>query len=282
MPGLPTLKPETTTLQTLRKHWIFLLVRVQSEPLAASFAAPLVAFGPQWDTVAKQATTLSDALYQARASAIFAGDVLNQLAAQVSAAIHEGKKADVSLPLHQLYFGSSTVSQTERPSLGTQLSSMRPWPGLLAIATQPELLALAPLVTEGVAVADVVETHREAAQSNEDKFELDGELRQLFDDYNALAATTFEGLKAIVHDQPELKLGGDWAESFFLHESRAQVATTLAQATAEVKKLQDDLAAAQQRLVELKAKQTAAEAAEAAAQAAVVPRLTSEGASSGT
>jgi DNA repair exonuclease SbcCD ATPase subunit len=127
-------------------------------------------------------------------------------------------------------------------------------------------------VAEGVAAADVAETHRKAAQANEDQFELDGELRQLFDAYNALAATAFGGLKTIVHDKPELKLGGEWAESFFLHESRPQVVMTVAQATADVKRLEDELAAAQQRLVELKAKQAAAEAAEAAeaaAQAAV-------------
>jgi hypothetical protein len=31
----------------------------------------------------------------------------------------------------------------------------------------------------------------------------------------------------VVHDQQELKLGGNWAESFFLHESRPQGTTTV-------------------------------------------------------
>ena len=72
--------------------------------------------------MAKQATTLSDAALQARVNAIAADDVLNRLSDKVSAAIHEGKKADVSLPLHQLYYGSSTPSEAKRPILGAQLS----------------------------------------------------------------------------------------------------------------------------------------------------------------
>lgn len=85
-------------------------------------------------------------------------------------------------------------------------------------------------------------------------------MKQLFDAYSALAATTFGGLKAIVHDHPELKLGSDWADSLYLHESRPQGATTAALARAEVKRITGELAVAQQRLTDLEEKQKTAEA----------------------
>lgn len=133
------------------------------------------------------------------------------------------------------------------------------WPALLAKATQPALLALAPAVAAGVTAADGAAADVKAAQIASDKFQLDGALKQLFDACNALAATTFGGLKAIVHDHPELKLGGDWADSFFLHESRPQGATTVKQAKADVIRIAGELAVAQQRLTELEEKQKTAE-----------------------
>ena len=74
------------------------------------------------------------------------------------------------------------------------------------------------------------------------------------------------------HDHPELKLGGDWADSFFLHESRPQGATTVKQAKADVIRIAGELAVAQQRLTELEEKQKTAEAealADAAAQVVI-------------
>lgn len=263
MSGIPTLKHTSTTLKDLRKHWFFLLAGIQSEPLAAAFIAPLVAFGPQWDTVDKQAVSLGDALLQSQATAVTADRVLNRLTDQVSAGIHEGKKPDLGLLLHQLYFGSAAPHEAKKPILGSQLAMMKPWPALLAKATQPALLALASAVTTGVSAADAADTKRKTAQSALDKFELDGELKQLFDTYNGLAATTFGGLKAIAHAHPELKLGQGWAESFFLHETRSEGPKTVRQAKIEVKRREKELGSAKQRLEELEQAQQAANEAKA-------------------
>jgi hypothetical protein len=176
------------------------------------------------------------------------------------------------LPRHQLYFGSLTPSEARRPVLGSQLTMMHPWPALLSAATQPALLALAPAVATGVTAADGAAATLVTAQVAVDKFQLDGALKQLFDAYNAIAATTFGGLKAIVHDHPELKRGSDWADSFYLHESRPQGATTVALAKAEVKRITGELAVAQQRLTDLEDKQKTAEA-DALATAAALARV---------
>ena len=276
MPSIKSFTPETSTLRTLRKNWVFLLVRVQSEPLAADLVADLVAFGTQWDTGEKKATSLSDALLQAKATAIFAGHTLDRLIDKASAAIHEGKKPDLSLPLHQLYFDTSAPSDVKKHTLGTRIDMLRSWPSLLAKATQPALLALAPAATTGLAAAIAAEDKVTEAQAALDKFELDGELHTLFTAYNKLADTTLSGLKAIAHAHPELHLSLAWAESFFLHEVRSKGPTTVAQATVQVKKLEAELAEAQERLAALDKKQKTKEAAEAAVAQAKIAVTTAK------
>ena len=257
MTGIPTLKPETSSVKKLRNHWIFLLVRLQSEPLAFSFIAALLALSDQIDEVARTATKLEDARLRARAAAISADNGINRLSDRVSAAIHEGKKPDLDLSLHQLYFGSLAPSVAKSGILGAQLLLMVPWPALLAKATQPALLALAPEAASEIQAALAAEAALKAAEVDHDKFVLDGELKQLFHAYNALAASTFGGLRALVHDHPELKLDAGWAESFYLHEARNPGVTTVPQAQSAVKKLTLDLAAAQAQLRELEAEQEA-------------------------
>lgn len=247
-----------------------------SVPLAAALLPPVTSFKGQLKKVAEEDVVLGDALLEARAKAFSVDLDLNGLLDQVTAAVHGGKKPDLYLPLHQLYFGGAVApSEAKRPILGTQLDVMRSWPGLLGKATQPALVALAQSVTDGVAAAESATAAVAAAQANLDKFRLDGNGRKLFDSYNALAATTFGALKTLVHDHPELKLGSDWAESFFLHETRSAVPTTVGQAEESLKKARNELAAAEQRvaaaeqrLAQMREKQAANEAAAAAASQA--------------
>ena len=266
MPGIPTLQPEDASLRTLRKHWMFLRVGVESEPLAAALVPELTAFGPRFDTVAAEAQRLGDAVLLARTKAVAADHVLNRLADQVSAAIHAGKKPDIDLSLHQLYFGRTRPSVMKRPILGTQLEVMRVWPGHLAQATQPELLALAPAVAAGVEAAEEAATRLMSALTAEDVFKLAGARRELFAVYNALAARTFGALKGIGLNN--VGLSPDWAESFFLHEGHGRETETVASVAAELSRLEKAVAAARRRLSELEAEEREAEAAKAAEVAA--------------
>lgn len=260
MPGIPTLNPKDFTLDMLRDRWLFLLVRVLAEPLAAALAPPLIAFGPQWETVDAQSRTLSDAVLQAKANTVTADNALNKVAQDASTAIHGGQQPDVTLPVHQLYFGNATPHEFRKPILGSQLASMNAWPELLAKATQPELLALAAAGDAAVSAGEAAATALQDAEANLAKFELDGALKQLFDSYNALAAKTYGGLRAIVHDQPGLNLPQSWPESFFLHESRAAAPRTIEGVKAEIEKRKAAVAELEALLVELEAKKQAAEA----------------------
>jgi hypothetical protein len=260
MPGIPTLNPKDFTLDMLRDRWLFMLVRVLAEPLSAALAPPLIAFGPQWDSVDAQSRTLSDAVLQAKANTVTADNGLNTLVLDVSSVIHGGQQPDVTLPVHQLYFGNATPYEFRKPVLGSQLASMNAWPDLLAKATQPELLALAAAGDAAVSAGEAAATALQDAEANLAKFELDGAMKQLFDSYNALAAKTYGALRAIVHDQPALNLPQSWPESFFLHESRAATAKTIEAVKVELEKRKAAVAESEALLLELETKKQAAEA----------------------
>ncbi|MFT3776045.1 MAG: hypothetical protein QM820_62670 [Minicystis sp.] len=269
MPGIITLDPIDTAMQTLREHWLFVFVRLQSDPLAAAFVTQWGAFGPKWDGVVKQEMSLLDNIFTTQAAAVGADRELNRVADRVASAIHDGKKPDVTNPLHQLFFGSVTPYEAKRPILGPQLEMQKTWPNLLAKAPKASLQALVGQAAAAVDAGTKAEDAVLAAQAEWDHFRISGERKALLDTYNALAAATYGGLKAIVHDNPDLELGTEWAESFYLHNTRSRGPTTVAQAAATVKRIEDELAEAKKTHGELVTQQQAAEEAAAAAAKAV-------------
>lgn len=202
-------------LETLRTLIAFLLARVTSEPHAAAFVAPVQALRADFRLVAAKEVDLHEAVTIAQAGAVTADGQLNAASAQVKNAIHKGKKPDLGLPLHKLYYGSASPSVFERPTLAAQLAAMRPWPSLLSTAAQPELQALVTPVSDAVNLGDVAEKALLDAGTARDAFRLGGERKTIFDKFNALCATTHGALKALVHEHPELGLDSDYPASFF-------------------------------------------------------------------
>ena len=91
---------------------------------------------------------------------------------------------------------------------------MLAWPALLSQATQPALLALAPEAS-AVHVAEKAAKTLIAAIADRDLFHDGGERKSLFDEFNAMCAAAYGGLKAFVHSHPDLDLPAGSAESFF-------------------------------------------------------------------
>lgn len=265
------------SLDDLRTLIVFLFARVSSDPLAAAFVAPVKALRGEWSLVAAKEIEVDEAVTVAQAGAVAADTQLNRASGQVKNAIHKGKKPDLGLPLHKLYFGSASPSVFERPTLAAQLDSMRAWPSLLSTAAQPELTALVTPVTDAVKVGDDAEKTVAAAVATRNNFRLGGERKKIFDQFNSLCATTHGALKALVHDHPELNLDGSYPESFFHRAptSRGQAALTLDEANSTVQSLEEQLAAAKTQRDELQSQADAhaeqlktAEGALVAAQAA--------------
>lgn len=97
---------------------------------------------------------------------------------------------------------------------------MRDWVSPLSTATEPALTALAPLLTTALKAADAaVAAGRTAAQQLTDLLEI-GDCKVLLDKANALRKATYGKLAELVHDKPEAHLPADFADQFFLQESR--------------------------------------------------------------
>lgn len=273
MAGIPTANAATESLDALRGRWTFTLARLKGDPRGAPFVAAFAGFGPTWDAADAQDMALADAVSDARAGAVLADGALDRLVDQVTAAIYGGKKVNVNLPLHQLYFGGATPSAFKRPVLGAQLAGMQKWPAKLAAAAEPALSALAPAATAAFDGATAAAKALSDALAARESFGLGGPRKKAFDAFNALCATTYGGLKTFVHNNPQLDLPAGYAESFFEHATAAGGSAanpaTLEGANALVARLEQKLGRARSLQADLQAKQTSLAAAQAAHAKAV-------------
>ena len=286
MAGILTLK-STNSLDVLRAHWRFALARLKSDTNAAPYVADFTAFGPQWSAADQKEAILDDAVTDADAAAVAANAVLDALVDRLTIAIHPGKKVNVTLPLHKLYFGSLTPSQFKRPILGAKLQKQQGWPALLAQATQPALQALAAPVTAAVTVGNAAAKALDDAITLRGSFRLGGARAKAFDAFNAICAKAYGGLKAFAHAHPELGLTPSYGASFFMGSvggthggvTLAKTATASTHAAAKAAKAQatHDVAvkaaaaktvAAQDRQHKLDAAKVAAKVAKDAVKAA--------------
>jgi hypothetical protein len=260
------------SLEVLRTLITFLLARLTSEPNAAAFVAPVKALRNDWNPVAAKEMDLEETITIAQAGAVFADRQIDAASGLVKNAIHKGKKPDLSLSLHKLYFGSDSPSVFEKPTLAAQLAAMQPWPALLASSAQPELNALVAPVTAAVKAGDAAAKALADANTARDAFRLGGERKKIFDRFNSVCATTHGALKALVHDHPELGLGSGYAESFFHRApaARAQAPLTLDDANIEVKSLEKKLEEAKKQRDDLQDKETAHTAQLEIAEAALL------------
>ena len=246
-------------LEVLRTLLIFLLARLSSDPRAAAFVAPVKALRADWNPVAAKELELEEAVVLAMATVVAADRGLDGVSGLVKIGIHKGKKVDVTLPRHKLFFGTDSPSVFERQRLSPQLIAMQSWPDFLAKSEDQDLVALVPTVTAAIKVGKAAEKALAVAVAARDAFRLGGERNKIFDRFNSLCATTYGALKALVHDHPELGLVSGYAESFFHRgpAARPEAPTTLEGAIAEVKDLEAQLATAKALRDDLQGQATA-------------------------
>jgi hypothetical protein len=267
-----TLDPAKESLDTLRARIVFSLARLLSDPNGAPYRADFQALREEWNTVNAKESSLEDFVLIARAGVVFADRVLDAFVEKVKNTIHKGKKPDLTLPLHVLFFGSLAPAVFERPILGSELNACIPWPDLLAKATHhPELQALSSEGAEVVAAGSVASAKSVTAIAERDGFRKGGERDAFFAKFNALCAKVHGGLTAMVHDHPELGLEKAYAGSFFMHTTAtgsgkpttaATAATAVTQLTmqlADAQKLHDQLVAEEAQRAEALRSQAAAE-----------------------
>ncbi len=230
-------------LDVLRMLLIFLLARVSSDPHAAAFVAPVKALRTDLNLVAANEQALEEAILLAQALVVVGDRGLDAASVLVKTAIHKGKKVDVTLPRHLLFFGNDSPSTFEKQSLSPQLTAMASWPEFLAKSGDADLVMLVPIVTAAITAGQIAEKTLADALTARDVFRFGGERTKIFDQFNSLCATTYGALKALVHDHPELGLVSGYAESFFQRGPSARPAAprTLDDAIDEVKTLEEQL-----------------------------------------
>jgi len=235
-------------LEVLRTLLIFLLARLSSDPRAAAFVAAVKALRVDWNPVAAKELELEEAVVIAMAMVVAADRGLDGVSGFVKIGIHKGKKVDVTLPRHKLFFGTDSPSVFERKRLSAQMIAMQNWPDFLAKSEDPDLVALVPPVVAAIKVGEVAEKALTDAVAARAAFQLGGERNKIFDRFNSVCATTYGALKALVHDHPELGLVSGYAESFFHRgpAARPEEPTTLDDAIAEVKSLEAQLVTAKE------------------------------------
>lgn len=260
MAGISTADDKNESLDTLRGRWRYAHSRLRSDPRAAPYVADFDTFGAKWATADQTEMAKQDAVTDAEAVAATADGGLDGLSRRVSGALYGGKRVDVTLPAAQPYYGGLSPSDFSRPQLGKQLVGMTAWPALLSKATQPALLALAPEASLLVPAADAAAKSLIAAIADRDFFHNGGERKRLFDEFNALCATAYGGLKAFVHSHPELDLPAGYAESFFQQGAADSTPRTLGAANALVARLEQKLGRAKAVQGELAGKEAEREA----------------------
>ena len=198
----------------------FTRAQLDANPLTVALAKPFADLAEeakktvvrQLDLVAAQAIT--------EARKVQVDGVLNHLVDQTRATILTLSKNNRDTPLYKRLFGDQTASSIKRPILSGQLELMRAWVGPLSSATAPELVALAtPLGAAIKAADDAVTAGRTAEQQLTDFLEV-GDCKALVDKVNALRKGTHGKLAELVHDKPDAHLPADFADQFFVRESR--------------------------------------------------------------
>lgn len=266
--GIPTLDPEQHSLDTLRTHLFKLHGRLLSEePHTTPLIGPVAKLLVKVDTGIAKQQSLGDAVVVGRARAVSADRGLNHAMESVSVEIHGGRKVDVDDPKHQDYFeGPVPVWEAKLPTLGAQLTLMEKWPGKLKQDSSTRMQALLQPVSDAVALGVQRRDELKAGEDAQSNFSL-YEKRDLFAEYNSLAATTHADLVTFAQNHPELRLPSDWATSCFVHESRDPGPQTVAEVDKLLEKERAVISALEAKRAEFV--QRDADAAKAASDAAV-------------
>jgi hypothetical protein len=258
-----------TPLTALLLERVYTFTRLKAHPLTEPLAADFASLHEDWLRTLMLEVEFTETKAAAEAIIDVTDDDLDLLFNAIVNTLLILVDNDRSSALWVRFLGDQRPAEARKPVLGAQLELMRPWVTTLKSTQNPTLSEysdrLAPLIKK----ADDAVTAQSAAAERLETFNQIGERKAFVDKLNALRKLTFGRLAELPHKHPEANLTADFAEQFFLRDSRSRGAT-LASEERVVQRLEEQLKKHRATLDELKAKQEATEKVRANAEQAAL------------
>jgi len=251
------------TFSALRRERSYTHARLLAHPLTQDLAPLFAALLAELDRVEARANALIEQLAVADAGidiADFNLDGFFDRFVHVVLTITSNQRNK----FYHRFLQQQSPSRFKRPVLGKQLEAMRGWPATIAEVKLQPLTDLAPELTDLIKAADQAMTEgRKAEQQLNDFFQI-GDFPVFIDRFNALRNETLGKLNALRHNQIQSRLSTDFAEQFFLRNTRRAV--TLHEVERTIASLDKELARNRAILEALKAEEEAAKEAKEEAE----------------
>lgn len=255
------------SLNDLLVERVFTEAQLRAHSLTVSFAKAFADLHNDW--LAVQNLEIKHLIEVATADALAVGldGQLNVLLDLVNLALLAAVGNDRDADLYKHFFGNQRPSDAKRPVLGEQLAMQRDWIPVLKSSKFPGLQALAAPLEKLVKQAEGAASDLRDKKEAEAAFVDIGERKKFVDDFNAARRTAHGKLSALPKLHPESNLPSDFAEQFFIRESRSTMPTQ-GQVLRNIQRLQDKLQKEQALYAELAAQKAAQDKARSDAEAA--------------
>src|SRR5262249_856445 len=148
------LLPMNASVEGILDEYIYTLVRLRADPLAAPLLPRFEAFFDDWKKIRDHEIELRIQHASGEAGIGLCDDGLDLLVDTVSHTLPQLENEDRASALCLHLFNGIAPSVFKRPVLGEQLEAMRHWAEALSTQQSPELAALAPKLTEQIEAAD--------------------------------------------------------------------------------------------------------------------------------
>ena len=243
------------SISTVRSGWLYPLGRLLKSPHTAAMVPEFQALGSVFKAVITTQSDLDDRSVFAAAGRDAADDGLDPVMVQIINALRLVTKNNPDDPLIVSFLGTQTPTEIIRPLLGAELVTAAEWIAPLKEEPDPILQTFVAPLEAAVATGQAAEKELKASEKALSDFRLLGERKKLVDAVNAARGSLFGALVKFQHENTALRLPSDWAESFFQRSTKGtKYGATVAQGEASVAKIEQELAAAQENLKELRQK----------------------------
>lgn len=203
-------------------EWSHTHSALKEDTLTQSLVAGFELHGPQIKLFHTQEL---DLVYNVIAARMRAGKIdvlLDALLDQIVALLLAYTKSDRKDPEYVRFMGGKKPSDIKRPILASQLTFMEDFPTKLKTAKTQELRDLEVKADALIGQAKAAASELKAAELSLSSFYKTGSYPVFIDAFNGSRKALFGQIAELGHQHPELNLGADYPEGFFLRARRSE------------------------------------------------------------